>query len=219
MMTLVSAMRLSLEAAFHESELIDQLCLCALTATCNVECIRTLTASVAPSLSAAALERTREAVFQCIAVAGAPRVIDALNVFREACGAHANQLSTAVPASRDTAAMAAWPERGAATFAAVYDEKATLVRTVMRRGAPSLELVIVSAIYGAVLADESLPLLTRELINCICLRAMSAEPQAVGHEKAALRLGANEAQINAMRAAALAALRHHVLAMHAKLEL
>lgn len=207
----------ALTTAFGDGELALQLSLCALTASCNVDGVRALTARRAPSLTSEALERTREAVFQCIAVVGAPRVIDALNVFREACGASAGQLSVALPSSRETVNMSQWPERGAATFASVYDDKASLVRTVMRRGAPSLELVIVSAIYGAVLADESLPLLTRELINCVCLRAMSAEPQAIGHEKAALRLGASEAQISALRAAGLLALRHYIDAMHAKL--
>lgn len=210
-----------LAAAFPDQpELVDCLCLAALATTCQLDDLRSyVTAHVLRDTDSARLERTREALFQCIAVVGAPRVIDALSVFRDACGGDKAQWSLAIPNSRQLANAPLWHDRGAALFAQVYDDKTALVRTVLRRGAPSLELFIITAIYGAILSDDTLPLLTRELLNVICLRSMSAEAQSVGHERAALRLGATEAQLDAVRGAALAALSRYVGQMHAKLNL
>ena len=84
-------------------------------------------------------------------------------------------------------------------FAQVYDDKASVVRTVLRRAAPSLEQVALNNAYGCVLGEASVPLLARELALVAALRVDDAERQAVGHERAALRLGATDEQLVQIR--------------------
>lgn len=97
--------------------------------------------------------------------------------------------------------MSKWQERGASTFGAVYGERANTVRAVLRRGAPSLEQLVLLCTYGAVMSDDSvITLEQRELALLGALRVIDADAQAASHCAAVQRLfGTTSSQLTAIQ--------------------
>ncbi|MHC5010515.1 MAG: NUDIX domain-containing protein [Planctomycetota bacterium] len=138
--------------------------------------------------------RIEETLLQIVPYAGFPRAIAAFQATRPLLGAGPSA-ATPLPA----------PDVGEATFAAVYGDTTPRVADGLRDLHPDLLAWTLSFAYGRVLSRGALTLLERELLAVSTLTALGAlDDPLLGHMRAALRLGADRADL----VAAVAAVPH-----------
>ncbi len=136
--------------------------------------------------SGESIERVRETLLQLVPYAGFPRAIAAFAAARETLGAPGPDPGGA-------------GGDGPATFAQVYGDTAPQVEAGLRGLSERLADWTLDFAYGRVLArDHVLTLLERELLAVSILTALGTlRDPLLGHMRAAVRLGATRAQVDA----------------------
>ncbi len=136
-------------------------------------------AGVPPSL-------IEESLLLLIPYGGVPRALLAFGILRRMLPT----LSAAVIGRPDPTGL-----RGKQAFEAVYANSTETVTILLNNLHPDLAAAAVEDAYGRVLARESFPWRTKEVLAVAFLVALGAEPQAQAHARAALRHGASQNSI------------------------
>ena len=130
--------------------------------------------------------------------AGFPRAIQGLHA-RAAVRSKPAAAESAEESRRDRAADR---ERGRALFERIYGEHSERVLGTLEHALPGYSRWILEHAYGRVLARSGISAVQRELLAVAALDALDCPDQRASHVRGALRLGASEAQVEAMRALA-----------------
>jgi len=136
-----------------------------------------------------------EATLQVFLFAGYPRTIDAFQALRAVVGDEA--MPPLEPAPADL------PERGQATFEAVYGPHTQIVIDKLNALHPDFARFVLRDAYGQVLGRPFLSLIDRELLAVAMLAALDLPPQLRAHIRGARRAGAQESAIEQCLAVSL----------------
>jgi 4-carboxymuconolactone decarboxylase len=134
-----------------------------------------------------------EVMLQCMLMAGYPRALSALAIWRDTSGVPAESLEDGTDLSR----YPAWQARGEETCRTVYGANYDKLRANVRRLHPALDAWMVAEGYGRTIGRPGLDLARRELsVVAVCV-ALGAERQLHSHLKGSLHAGVDPAVISA----------------------
>jgi 4-carboxymuconolactone decarboxylase len=134
-----------------------------------------------------------ELMLQCMLMAGYPRALSALAIWRETSGVPAESLEDGT----DLSQYPTWQARGEETCRVVYGANYDKLRANVRQLHPALDAWMVAEGYGRTLGRPGLDLARRELsVVAVCV-ALGAERQLHSHLKGSLNAGVDPATLEA----------------------
>ena len=134
-----------------------------------------------------------ELVLQSVLMAGWPRALMAMGVWRSVAGNDAPERD----ADADHVEAAAWYSRGQETCRVVYGENYQKLRDNVRRLHPALDAWMITEGYGRTLSRPGLDLVRRELCTVVQTAVLDTPHQLHSHLRGALNAGATAAQVGA----------------------
>src|SRR5258706_10994433 len=134
-----------------------------------------------------------ELMLQCMLMAGYPRALSALAIWRDVSGAPPESLEDGT----DLSQYPSWLARGEETCRTIYGGNYEKLRANVRRLHPALDAWMVAEGYGRTIGRPGLDLARRELCVVAVVVVLGAERQLDSHLRGAVHAGGDRATIAA----------------------